>query len=70
MWIGDLGALQDVPHHPPIHSRNGPSRQRRTEKQAAARVADAEEAVAALSVEEREVLEIAEETVQITKTRI
>ena len=59
----DLGALQDGPHHPPNHSRNGPSRQRRREKRAAARVADAEEAVAALSVEEREVLEIAEETV-------
>ena len=59
----DLGALHDGPHHPPNHSRNGPSRQRRREKRAAARVVDAEEAVAALSVEEREVLEIAEEVV-------
>ena len=56
----DLGALHDGPHHPPDHSRNGPSRQRRREKRAAARVVDAEEAVAALSVEEREVLDIAE----------
>ena len=57
----DLGALHDGPHHPPNHSRNGPPRQRRREKRAAARVAEAEEAVAALSVGEREVLEIAEE---------
>jgi hypothetical protein len=58
-----LGAIQDGPHHPPNHSRNGPSRQRGREKRAADCVADAEEAVAALAVEEREVLEIAEETV-------
>ena len=59
----DLGDLHDGPHHPPNHSRNGPSRQRRRERRAAARVADAEKAIAALSVEEREVLEIAEEAV-------
>ena len=54
----DLGVLHEGPHHPPTHSRNGPARQRRREKRAVARVADAEEAEAALSVEEREVLEI------------
>ena len=60
VWILEL---HDGPHHPPNHSRNGPSRQRCREKRAAACVADAVEAVAALSVEEREVLEIAEEVV-------
>jgi hypothetical protein len=48
---------------PPNHSRNGPSRQRHREKRAAACVAVSEKAVDALSLEEREVLEIAEETV-------
>ena len=43
----------------PRQSRNGPARQRRREKRAAARVAQAEEAEAALAVEERVVLELA-----------
>ena len=57
----DLGVLHEGHHHPPNRSRNGPARQRRREKRAAARLAEAEEAEAALSVEEREVLEMAGE---------
>ena len=50
----DLGVLHKVPHHPPNHSRNGPAQQCHRKNRAAARLADAEEAEPALTVEERE----------------
>ena len=60
----DLGVLQqqDLQHHhpPPKHSRNGPAQERRRERRAAARKAATEEAETALSLEELEVLEMAE----------
>ena len=60
----DLGSLRGagvpLPQHPRNHARNGPARQRRTEKRAAARKAEAEKAEAALNEEEREILEMAE----------
>ena len=60
----DLGVLQqqDLQHHhpPPKPSRNGPAQKRRRERRAAARKAAAEEAESALSPEELEVLELAE----------
>ena len=55
----DLGVLEEGPHLPPNLSRNGPARQRRRERRAAARLANAEEAEAALSAEEQELLEMA-----------
>jgi vacuolar-type H+-ATPase subunit F/Vma7 len=59
----DLGVLEELHgphgHLPPNLSRNGPARQRRRERRAAARSANAEEAEAALSAEEQEVLEMA-----------
>ena len=55
----ELGVLEEGPKLPPNPSRNGPARQRRRERRAAERVAKAEEAEAALSVEEQEVLEMA-----------
>ena len=56
----DLEVLpQEVLPPPPKHSRNGPARLRRREKRAAARKADAEEAEAKLTTEEKEVLELA-----------
>ena len=61
----DLGVLPEEglqhPHHPHKRSRNGPTRHRRREKRAAARVVHAEEAEAALTLEEKEILEMAEE---------
>ena len=60
----DLGVLPEEgvqhPQHPRNQSRNGPARQRRREKRAAARRVQAEQAEAALSVEEKEVLDMAE----------
>ena len=60
----DLGSLHDdglrLHQHPHNHARNGPARQRRTEKRAAARKAEAEQAEAALTEEEKEVLDMAE----------
>ena len=55
----DLGVLEEGTHRPPNLSRNGPARQRRRERRAAARSVNAEEAEAALSAEEREVLGMA-----------
>ena len=61
----DLGVLPEEglqhPHHPHNRPRNGPARHRRREKRAAARVVHAEEAKAALTLEEKEILEMAEE---------
>ena len=63
----DLGVLPEEglqhPHHPHKRSRNGPTRHRRREKRAAARVVHAEEAEAALTLEEKEILEMDEEDV-------
>ena len=60
----DLGVLsrQDPqPQHPQNqHPRNGPAQQRRRERRAAARQAAAEEAEAILTLEEKEVLDLAE----------
>ena len=56
----DLEVLpQEVLPPPPKHSRNGPAPLRRREKPAAACKADAEEAEAKLTTEEKEVLELA-----------
>ena len=61
----DLGVLQQQdqqPHHPPHkHSRYGPAQERRRERRAAARKAAAVEAESALSPEELELLELAED---------
>ena len=49
----DLGVLSEQDpqlHHPPKHSRNGPTQQRCRDRQAAARQAAAEQAGAALSL--------------------
>ena len=66
----DLGSVhvQGLHHRqqPANHSRNGPARQRRTEKRAAAHKAQAEEAEAALTEEEREVWEMAERAKSIS----
>jgi hypothetical protein len=60
----DLGVpfQQDLqPHHPQKqHCRNGPAQQRRRERRAAACQATAEEAEAMLSLEEKEMVEMAE----------
>jgi hypothetical protein len=59
----DLGDVSQDPHlhHPPQKpSRNGPAQQRRRERRAAVRQAAAEEAEAALSLVEIEVLEMAD----------
>ena len=60
----DLGVLPEEgvhhPQHPRNHSRNGLARQHRREKRAAARRVQAEQAEAALTVEEKQVLEMAE----------
>ena len=63
----DLRSLREdsvrLHQHPRNHARNGPARQRRTEKRAAARKAEAEQAEAALNEEEKEMLEMAERAV-------
>ena len=60
----DLGVLEQQHPHPPhcpsTRSRNGPSQQRRRDRQAAAQKATSEQAEAVLSLEEREVLKEAE----------
>ena len=56
----DLGVLSQESPPPPKQTRNGPARLRRREKRAAACRANAKEAEATLTAEEREVLEWAE----------
>ena len=56
----DLGPLSQQDYHPPKYSRNGPAQQRRRERWAAARQAAAVEAETILSVEEKEVLDLAD----------
>ena len=58
--LGPLSQQDQHQHHPPKYSRNGPAQQRRSERRAAARQAAAVEAETILSVEEKEVLNLAD----------
>jgi hypothetical protein len=58
---GVLGQQDRTPTlHPPHQTRNGPSQQRRRERQAAARLAAGEQAKVTLSLEEKDVLKKSE----------
>ena len=58
--LGPLSQQDHHQHHPPKYSRNGPAQQRRRERRAAARQAAAVEAETILSVEEKDVLDLAD----------